>query len=278
MFLNKNKFWLFAALVALILGSCSPFQKVYKGDDIAEKYRFADSLYQIGKYKKALKLMEEIVPAYRGKPQAERLMYFYADTYYQLEDYYLSGYQFERFVRSYPNSDRVQEAAYKGAKSYYELSPRYSLDQEDTYTALQKLQGFIDQFPESDYLAEANGLVDELNQKLELKAIKIAKQYYHREDFKSAIEAYENFVTDYPGSIYRAEAFYMRIDSEYQLAINSFETLVPERLKAAKEYYDSFIRYFPDSEFRADADEIYADIELRLNQAEATESDTTESE
>ena len=264
MFLSKNKNFLLILLAALVLGACSPFQKVYKGDDIAAKYRFADSLYQIGKYRKALKLMEEIVPAYRGKPQAERLMFFYADTYYQLGDFYLSGYQFERFVRSYPSSDRVTEAAYKGAKSYYELSPRYSLDQEDTYTALQKLQGFIDQFPDSEYLGEANALVDELNTKLEYKAIRIAKQYYHREDFKSAIEAYENFVTDFPGSIYRAEAFFMRLDSEYRLAINSFETLVPERLAAAKEYYNSFMKYFSESEFREEADEINADIEARL--------------
>lgn len=76
MFLNKNKYYLLALAALLLVGACSPFQKVYKSDDVAAKYRFADSLYQVGKYRKALKLMEEIVPAYRGKPQAERLMFF----------------------------------------------------------------------------------------------------------------------------------------------------------------------------------------------------------
>ena len=56
----------------------------------------------------------------------------------------------------------------------------------------------------------------------------------------------------------------MRLDSEYRLAINSFETLVPERLAAAKEYYNSFMKYFSESEFREEADEINADIEARL--------------
>lgn len=274
MFLNKNKNYILVLLALVVLGACTPFQKVYKSDDVAAKYRFADSLYQIGKYKKALKLMEEIVPAYRGKPQAERLMFFYADTYYQLEDYYLSGYQFERFARSYPNSDRLQEASYKGAKSYYQLSPRYSLDQEDTYTALQKLQSFIDRFPDSDYLAEANTLVEELNTKLEYKAIKIAKQYYHREDYKSAIEAYENFVTDYPGSEYRAEAFYLRLESSYKLAINSFASLVPERLETAKEHYNSFKKYFSESEYNQDAEEIYQEILSLLNSEEEVESES----
>ena len=100
--------------------------------------------------------MEQIVPVYRGKPQAEKLMFMYADTYYKLEDYYLSGYQFERFAASYPKSDSVETAAYYSASSYYELSPVYSLDQKDTYTGLEKLQAFIDTYPNSEYRKEAN--------------------------------------------------------------------------------------------------------------------------
>lgn len=267
MFFKKRNIGILPVLLLVLVASCSPYQKALKSDDVALKYAMSDSLYQAGKYKKALKLMEDIVPAYRGKPQAERLMFFYADTYYQLGDHYLSGYQFERFVRSYPNSDRVAEAAFKGAKSYYELSPRHTLDQVDTYTALDKLQAYIDQFPESELVGEANTLVAELNAKLELKAIEIAKQYYHRDDYKSAIEAFDNFITDFPGSIYRKEAFYYRFDSSYQLAILSFDSLVPERLATAKEYYNSFIKYFAESDRREDADEILEAIEKRLEVA-----------
>lgn len=264
MFSKKHNKGIIPILLIVLVTSCSTYQKTLKSDDPALKYAMADSLFNAGKYKKALKLMEDIVPAYRGKPQAERLMYFYADTYYQLEDYYLSGYQFERFVRSYPNSDKASEAAFKGAKSYYELSPRYSLDQADTYTALSKLQGYIDSYPDSELLDEANTLVAELNAKLEYKAIEIAKQYYHRDDYKSAIEAFDNFITDFPGSEYRKEAFFFRFDSSYQLAILSFETLMAERLNEAKDHYKLFIKYFGDSDRREDADEILADLEERL--------------
>ncbi len=271
MFFKKHNIGILPILLLVLASSCSSYQKALKSTDVAMKYGLADSLYQAGKYKKALKLMEDIVPAYRGKPQAERLMFFYADTYYQLEDYYLSGYQFERFVRSYPSSDKVEEAAFKGAKSYYELSPRFSLDQEDTYTGLEKLQGYIDQYPDSDLVAEANILVAELNDKLEYKAIQIAKQYYHRDDYKSAIEAFDNFITDFPGSIYRKEAFFLRFDSSYHLAINSFQSLVPQRLEEAKVYYDKFIKYFAESDRREDADEILEEINSRLN-VEKTQS------
>ncbi len=207
--------------------------------------------------------MEQIVPEYRGKPQAEKLMFIYANTFYMLEDFYLAGYQFERFETAYPASDSVEIASFKSAKSFYQLSPRYSLDQKETITGLEKLQGFINTYPNSEYRMEANALVTELREKLEFKEIEVADQYLHIEDYKAAIEAYDNFILDHPGSKYRKGAFYGRFEAAYKLAINSIPILVQERLLTAKEYYNSFIKYYKDSDLRPDADIILQDIETR---------------
>lgn len=254
----------------ILFSSCSQYQKVYRNDDIGTKFVFADSMYKIGKYKKALKLMEQIVPAYRGKPQAERLIFIYANTFYLMEDFYLAGYQFERFETQYPNSDSVEVAAYRSAKSFYELSPRYSLDQEDTNKALEKLQAYINKYPNTEYRDEANSLVAELRGKLEKKDIKVAQQYLKISDFKPAIEAFENFISDHPGSEYRKDAFYGRLEAGYELAINSIPSLVQERLATAKGYYNSFIKYYKDSELMEDAEAILTDINKLLNIEEPT--------
>lgn len=260
---------LFLALcLALILSSCSEYQRVLRKDDMGKKFVMADSLYRIGKYRKGLKLMEQLVPAYRGKPQGEKLMFIYANTYYNLEDYYLSGYQFERFTQAYPQSDSVEVAAFKSAKSFYQLSPRFSLDQKDTYKALEKLQEFINQYPNSGKRVEANQLVAELRHKLEKKEYMVAKQYLHVEDYKAAIEAFDNFITDNPGSEYRKDAFYGRFVSAYKLAINSIPSLVYERLLTAKGYYNDFMKYYKDTELAADATEYYQDLEIRLQSPE----------
>jgi len=258
----------------ILLASCSQYQKVLNGDDVSKKYALADSLYSIGKYKKSLRLMEQIVPAYRGKPQAQRLMFVYANTFYILEDYALAGYQFERFEQAYPTSDSVEVAAYRSARSYYELSPRYSLDQKDTYKGLTKLQEFINKYPESEKRAESNALVKELREKLEKKDIEIAHQMLKTAQafgsYKPALEAYDNFITDHPGSIYRKNAFYGRFDSAYQQAINSVPALVEERLISAKDYYKSFVKYYGESDLRDEADAILADINNRLQEKEPT--------
>lgn len=259
------RIFVFAVVSCLLLGSCSPYQKVLKSEDAGEKFHYADSLYIAGKYKRALKLMEQIVPSYRGKPQGEKLMFLYADTFYNLEDFYMAGYQFDRFVISYPNSQKAEEAAFKAAKSYYELSPRYSLDQKETYTALEKLQGYINNYPESELLPEANELVAELTTKLEKKRFEVAKQYYHTRDYKAAITAFDYFILEYPGSSFRMEAHYLRLEAAYALAVNSFSHLIQERLEAAKGYYNNFNRYYFDSSRKADADKILLQIEERLN-------------
>lgn len=265
MFYKMIRISLLGLVLAVFLGSCSQYQLVLKGDDANRKYVMADSLYEVGKYKKALKLMEQVVPVYRGKPQAEKLMFMYANTFYKLEDFYLAGYQFERFETSYPNSDSLEVAAYKSAKSYYELSPRYSLDQKDTDKALERLQNYIDKYPNSPYRSEANSLVQELRRKLEKKDFEVAQQYLNIEDYKAAIEAFDNFILDHPGASLRKEAFFGRFEAAYKLAINSLPSLVEERLITAKGYYNSYNKYYEDSELTEDAREIMADIDERLS-------------
>ncbi len=255
--------------VVVLFSSCGEYQKVLRKDDMAKKYAFADSLYSAGKYKKALKLMEQLMPAYRGKPQAEKLTFLYANTYYELKDYYLAGYQFERFTQAYPQSDSVEVAFFRSAKSFYNLSERYSLDQRETHKGMDKLQSFINTYPNSEKREEANKLVVELRTKLEKKEFEVAKQYYHIERYKASIESFDNFITDNPGTIYREEAFLLRLKAAYRLAINSIPSLVEERLLTAQNYYNNYSKYYKDGSLAEDANEINLDIEKRLTSIES---------
>lgn len=256
-----NKF--FYILTALfILSSCNEYQKALKSEDIATKFKMGEELYNQGKFEKANRLFAQIVPNYRGKPQAEKLMFLYSNSFYQTRDYHTSGYQFERFVSSYPNSEKLEEASFLGAKSYYELSPIYSKDQKETKEAIEKLQEFINLFPESQYVSEANKLIKELDFKLETKAFEIAKQYKDiapgfTKDFNAAIKSFDNFLFEFPGSTLREEAMFLKLDAMYQQAVNSVEykntiqdgiiTLRKQRLEGAKEYSEVFKNTFSNS-------------------------------
>lgn len=278
MFFRTIKNTIAIACASILIASCSEYQEALKSDDVGLKYRVADSLYNTGKYTKSVKLWEQIVPSYRGKPQAERVMYLYADSYYQAEDYYLSGYQFERFASSYPQSEKIQEARFKSARSYYELSPSYNLDQEETQKALDKLQSFIGDYPESEYTERADTLIRELSVKLQKKDFEIAKQYNTIMKYPVALSALDDFISDYPGSPFREAAFFYKLDSQYKYAIGSFDVLVQDRLNEALDIYNTLIRYYPKGDYRAQADEIKQDIDERLaNREELTSNLKTNS-
>ncbi|RIV32931.1 outer membrane protein assembly factor BamD [Flagellimonas lutimaris] len=275
MFLKIRSILLFCCAAALLV-SCSEYQKVLKETDVKAKYDMAEKLYNEGDYKRAVRLFEQIAPKYVGKPQGERVMFFFADSYFKNDDYYLSGYQFERFIKSYPRSDKIQEASFLGAKSYYMLSPKYSLDQTETDKALLKLQTFINNYSESEYFEEANNMAKELTAKKEKKQIEIAKQFNKLGKFNlpvliSAITAFDNFITDNPGSVYREEALYYRIEATTELAINSTEDKKKERLEDALDSYNNLLRYFPDTEFKKEADKLAETVQKELS----TYSDTT---
>ena len=251
---------IYILVVIIAFSSCSEYQKALKSEDIAIKFTLGTEMYEAGKYSKANRLFAQIVPKYRGKPQAQKLMYMYSKTFYEMKDYYTSNYQMERFVSSYPNSEKVEEIAYLGAKSYYQLSPVYTKEQKETIEAIEKLQGFINRFSDSEYLSDANTLVKEMEYKLENKAYSIAKQYNHINDFQASIKSFDNFIIEFPGTTLRENAMFYRLDSAYKLAINSVPYRKEERLKSAITYYNSFNKAYANSEHKDLADKMLEEL------------------
>ena len=258
--------FLYIIVLALALTSCNEYQKALKKDDISAKFDVATKQYEKGKYSKAIRLFEQLAPQYRGKPQAEKMFYMFSQSYYKTEQYYLSGYQFESFVTGYPKSENVEEAAFLGAKSYSMLSPVYSLDQTDTNKSIDKLQDFIDAYPNSSYLAEANSVLKGLREKLEKKTYENAKQYNSISDFQSALVAFDNFIADFPGTPYKEKALYFKLDSAFQLAINSVPTKKQERLANAKTAHTSLMKFNSNTEYKQKADVMLALINKDLEQ------------
>lgn len=264
---RKGNLLCIVSLFLVLLTSCSEYQNALKDDaDTKVKYDLAEKLYNEGDHKRAVRLFEQIVPKYVGKPQGERVIYFYADSYYQLKDYYLAAYQFERFSKSYPKSNKAEEAAFNVAKSYYYLSPKYSIDQTETYTAMEKLQLYINAYPNSERVPEANEMVRELTTKLEKKAFEIGKQFNKISDYYAAIKSLELFVSENPGTPFKEDALFYKFDSNYQIAINSIPAKKQERLNNSKEAYDELIKSFPETKYAKVTRNMVKVIETQLKQ------------
>ena len=256
-------------LIVLIGASLSSCNKLYnqamKSTDKDEIYSIATEFYQKGKYQQALELYEKVSTSFVGTEKAADLAYNMADANYKDKNYKLSGYMFKNFAGSNPMDKRAEEALYLSSLSYYQDSPKYNLDQTSTFTAIDELQNFINTYPNSEHVADANKYITELRQKLELKAFEIAKVYYKTMKYKAAGVAFDNMIDEFPDSKFREEALMYSLRSKSELALN-FSRLENKdlRLQEARTQYRQLLRYYPSTQYKNEADKLLQNIEKDL--------------
>lgn len=267
--MKKTHILLIAILI--IFTSCSEYQRILNRGSLKERYAYATKMYDAQKYGKALRLLELITASFRGKPQMERIQYMVAQSNFNKKNYSLSGYYFSKFAANYPKSSKREEACYLSAISYYRASPRFSLDPTDTNKAVDAFQSFIDEYPDSKYIAEANTYYKELQTRLERKSFEIAKTYYKTADYdyrnyRAAITAFDNLLSDHLGTKYKEEALYYKLKAAHDYALKSTYRKKEERLNEALSAYNKFKRVFPQSKFMKDSDKMLARIQKELKQ------------
>ena len=274
--MQKFKSFFVFLIFGLMLSGCGEYHKVLNKGKNTEKYKLAVEMYEKGEYKKCIPLFEKLVGPYANKPQMERIQYMISDCYYQNENYAMSAYYFGKFITNYPESSKVEEAAYLAAKSHFLAAPVYSRDQEDTYEALTSYQNFIDKYPDSELIEEANADYDILNRRLEKKDYEIAWQYYHREQYGAAIMAFDIFNEEHLASEFKEQALYYRFKSAYYMGIKSILSKKEERLSDAILSQRKFQNAFPESEMIPETEDMVRKLQAEL--LETREQLTTISE
>ena len=94
---------------------------------------------------------------------------------------------------------------------------------------------------------------------METKNFENAKQYFKTRNYKSALIAFDNFKNDFPDSKFNEETSFLKIQSQYNIAINSFQNLQEQRFKDLINFYLEFIDDYPKSTFKIKAEEMYVE-------------------
>ena len=130
---------------------------------------------------------------------------------------------------------------------------------------MESFQNFINNYPNSDKIDEANQHYKELRYKLQKKYFEIAKTYYTTSDYdlrnyKASIQAFDNLLSDYLGSEFKEEALLYRLKAAHDFVLKSTDRRKFDRIKDAIEAYDKLIRNFPDTQYSEEANEMYATL------------------
>jgi len=245
-------------LIIFVLGSCK-YEKVLKSTDYQLKYDRAYKYYLNKDYVKAATVYDQISTIYRGTNKADTIEYYKSKSYYYQNDFTMAGHYFKELWKTYPNGPFSEEAYFMSAYCLYKLSPKPSLDQANTYAAIDAFNLFIIQYPSSTRVEEARKLIADLNEKLVEKSFLSATLYYNLSNYKASIIALRNSLNDYPNTKYREELMFLLLRSSYLLAVNSVPDKQKERYQAAVDEYYSFIGEFPDGKHTADAKKMYED-------------------
>ena len=257
-------------IAALGIAGCkSRFEKLRASNNVEKKYQEALRLYNKRDYSKALVLFEDLSQKYRGRAEAEGLNFYYAYTLYRLSDYTTARYQFRSFAETYPASKDAEEARYMAAYCFYLESPNFSLDQENTYKAIDALQLFINLYPTSDRAAAAGKYIATLRGKLEDKAFENAKMYLttgpsNVDNYRAAVIALKNAQRDYPDIKYAEEMDFLMIKAQYLYAKNSYVVRQEDRYNEALALYTEFTENHPDSKYTKDAKVLKEDVEAGI--------------
>jgi outer membrane protein assembly factor BamD len=262
----KNTRILVISLVVLaFMSSCGEYNKILKSTDYEFKHKKAIEYFEAGEFVKAGTLFQELVNIYRGTSRADQIYYYYAKSMMGQKDYLMANHYFKSLLKEFPGSEFAEEAQFMVGYCSYLLSPKPRLDQTITKDAIESLQLYVNLYPYSDRVDEANRLMDELKAKLVYKSYLNAKLYYDFGNHKAAVIALNNSLREYPDSQYREELMYMLLKSRYLLAVNSVADKKIERLTAALDEYFSFIDEYPESRYRQEVNRFYETVADQLD-------------
>ena len=210
--------------------------------------KVANEKFEKKKWRDALALYERLSNLVAGTDDAPNVVYNSAYANYYDKNYKLAGHQFKNFAVTFPQDPRAEDASYMSALCYYQGSMDYNLDQSSTELAINELQNFLNNYPNSEKSKNINELIDELTYKLEFKAYENARQYYKMADYKAAGIAFENVLNDFPSTKLRPKIYEFMLKSKYELAVNSIYDLKKDRIENALAFTKQVEREVPNSE------------------------------
>lgn len=242
--------------VIIAFASCNSIEKIQKSSNTEYKLQKANEFYDKKEYQKAITLYEQLLTVFKGTKRFEDIYYKYAMSYYKQKSYLAASYHFKNFSDLFPNSKRSEEARFLHSKSLFENTQDYTLDQDNTKKSIVELQNFINSHPQSNKVLEANKMIDESRQKLELKDKYAAELYYKVSQFRAAAIYFEQIVNKYPESEFIDYYQYKILQARYKYAEQSVEEKQPERYEQVLEDYAYFKSINPKNQYQKEIESL----------------------
>ncbi len=233
------------ALVALTLSltSCGGNRPLSEMD-ASQLFALGKQKYDKKKYVSAVDYLQTVVFNYPGNAVVDTAQYYLALSYFGNKEYELAAVEFNRLAVNYPSSPYFENAVFMRAASYFEATPHhYGLDQTDLERAIDLLNDFLIDFPESDLVPDAKRYLAEGRNRLAHKTYQAAIVYERLGAPKAARIYFQKVIDDYT-------------DTDYGPLATYHYALMDLRLKEyddARRRFENFATVFPDNKLAGKA-------------------------
>ncbi len=260
-------FFVVAALLASVTGCASTGTMRFNSAE--EAFNRGLALYERGRYERAAEAFRRALEFNRTGEWADDAQLYLARSYAGNKEYILAASEFSRFSEIYRNDPRREQAEYERALAYYQMSPGYELDQSNTERAIRQFVSFIERFPNSTLVPEAEARVSELREKMAHKQYQTAKLYERRGLWEAAALSYEEVFDAYPDTDWADDALVGAMAAYIQFSDLSIQQRQAERLERAIENYRRLVQVFPNSPHLSEAERLNREATNRLERLNA---------
>jgi len=247
-------------ILSILLAACgSPSVKNFGSAE--EQFRAAMQEYQKKHYLKAIDGFQKVLYNYSGSSQVDSAQYYLAMTYYLQPDYILAAGEFERLAMNFPGSPFIDNARYMAGLCHFKSAPgHYGLDQEELIKAIEALEDFVTDYPESEMVVDARQTIKAGRERLARKSYESGRAYFRLGYYQSAVVYFQSVIDNYTETPWAAPALYYL--GEIALKEKKYED--------ARAKFDNFLVIYPDHKLGSGAREKLAEINGKL--ADSAES------
>ena len=213
---------------------------VHLEEDLSPRFEKAMGYFDKGKYSRAKDEFDYIIMADPGSKIANESQYYMAESMFQIEEYNEASIAFDRYVRFSPDYTKIEKSRYRICECAINLSNSYQREQSQTHRALEQLQMFIEDFPASDLIDDAEDEMLVLRLKLAQKDYEVGRMYLKLEEYDSALIYFRSVLNHYYDTSFSDDA---RIGIIFTHILNNNRDGAKSYFKSQKERFLSENKY-----------------------------------
>ena len=196
-------------------------------------------------------LLKEVQLRYTYSPYATLAELRTADAYFEKGEYETAALEYEEFLKRHPGHKEAPYATYRLGLSYYKEIRSPDRDPTFTREALKWFNVFVQEYPGSPLVPDAEQRIQKCRDRLAKREIMIGNFYNKRKNYKAAANRYNIVVQDYPDTNKYEEALYLlgrayAKSDEYELSRATLNTLVEQ---------------YPDDKYSGKASSLLSEID-----------------